>query len=77
MWILPERYDRREKLFGISPYQPVTFALATDRKVTGFFCSDKPVQKPVKQKIYQNKNNFCVYKYSILLYLSRAKTVLS
>jgi transcriptional regulator with XRE-family HTH domain len=37
--IFSGRYGRRAGRFGISPgsYQPVTFALATDRKVTGFF----------------------------------------
>jgi hypothetical protein len=54
------RYGRRAGRFGISPgsYQPVTFALATDRKVTGFFRSDKPVQKPVKRKMPLMQNNF-------------------
>jgi transcriptional regulator with XRE-family HTH domain len=39
--IFSGRYGRRAGRFGISPgsYQPVTFALATDRKVTGFFLS--------------------------------------
>jgi hypothetical protein len=54
--IFSGRYGRRERRFGISPgsYQPVTLALATDRKVTGFFCSDRPVQKPVKLNRIEN-----------------------
>jgi hypothetical protein len=39
MWILPERYDRRECLFGVSPEwcKPVNFSLAKEWKLMGFF----------------------------------------
>jgi hypothetical protein len=76
MWILPERYDRRERLFGISPecFKPVNFALAKDQKLTGFVCFDKPIQKPVKENyslyyrlliVCQADNIICNLKLSV------------
>jgi hypothetical protein len=53
MWILPERYDRKERVFGISPecFKPVNFALAKDQKLTGFFVSKSPAPKTCQEKI--------------------------